>query len=63
MSGYEIEFKYLKREEGNMLEQKQQEAREQIIEYKGFEEIHKIEKIRTYTVVAVVDEIYVEEIK
>ena len=37
-------------------------AREQIKEYSTFEEIASIPKLRKYTVIAVDDEIYVEEI-
>ena len=57
-----IEFKYLKKGEEGMLEQKQVEAKEQIQEYAQFEDIKDIEKMHKYTVVAVVDKIYVEEI-
>ena len=57
-----IEFKYLKKEEKNKLEEKQKEAKEQIKEYSKFEEIKLLHKLRKYTVVAVNDEIYIEEI-
>lgn len=57
-----IEFKYLKKEEKNKLEEKQKEAEEQIKEYSKFEEIQSLHKLRKYTVVAVNDEIYIEEI-
>ena len=57
-----IEFKYLKKEEVNLLEAKQKEAREQIQEYAGFEEMKNIEKLEKYTVIAVVDEVYIENI-
>lgn len=57
-----IEFKYLKKEEKNKLEEKQKEAEEQIKEYSKFEEIKSLHKLRKYTVVAVNDEIYIEEI-
>lgn len=57
-----IEFKYLKKEEKNKLEEKQKEAKEQIKEYSKFEEIKSLHKLRKYTVVAVNDEIYIEEI-
>ena len=60
--GVMIEFKYLKKEEANKLEDKKKEAREQILEYSEFEEIKAIPKLRKYIVIAVVDEIYVEEI-
>ena len=61
--GVMIEFKYLKKEEAGKLKEKQEEARKQIEEYKGFEEIKELENIISYTVVAVNDEIYVEKIK
>ena len=60
--GVMIEFKYLKKEEENRLEEKQKEAREQIKEYMDFEEIKEIENLNSYTVVAVNDKIYVEKI-
>ena len=58
-----IEFKYLKKEEAGLLKQKQKQAREQIEEYSQFEEMQNIEKLNKYTVIAVVDDIYVEVIK
>ena len=61
--GVMIEFKYLKKGEENKLEEKQKEAREQIKEYGEFEEIKELENIYKYTVIAVNDKIYVEEIK
>ena len=60
--GVMIEFKYLKKEEENKLEEKQKEAREQIKEYMNFEEIKEIENVNNYTIVAVNDKIYVEKI-
>ena len=45
-----IEFKYLKKEEGNKLEEKQKEAREQIEKYSKYEEMQDIEKLHKYTV-------------
>ena len=60
--GVMIEFKYLKKEEAGKLKEKQEEARKQIEEYEGFEEIKELENIISYTVVAVNDEIYVEKI-
>ena len=59
--GVMIEFKYLKKEEAGKLEEKQEEAKKQIKEYGEFEEIKDIKNIYKYTVVAVNDEIYVEE--
>ena len=57
-----IEFKYLKKGEKDKLEEKQKEAKEQIQEYSKFEEIKSIPKLRRYTVVAVNDELYIEEV-
>ena len=57
-----IEFKYLKKGEENKLAEKQEEARKQIEEYSTFEEIKDIPNLSKYTVVAVNDKIYVEEI-
>ena len=61
--GVMIEFKYLKKEEAGRLKEKQEEAKKQIEEYGEFEEIKELKNIYKYTVVAVNDEIYVEEIK
>ena len=61
--GVMIEFKYLKKEEAGKLQEKQEEAEKQIKEYGEFEEIKDIKNIYKYTVVAVNDEIYVEDIK
>ena len=60
--GAMIEFKYLKKGEKNKLEEKQKEAKKQIEEYSNFEEIKSIPKLKKYTVIAVNDEIFVEEI-
>ena len=60
--GVMIEFKYLKKGEESKLEEKQKEAKEQIKEYGEFEEIKELKNIYKYTVVAVNDKIYVEEI-
>ena len=60
--GVMIEFKYLKKGEESKLKEKQEEARKQIEEYGKFEEIKELKNINKYTVVAVNDKIYVEEI-
>ena len=57
-----IEFKYLKKDEEGKLQGKQDEARKQIQEYAEFEEIKEIPNLYKYTVVAVNDKIYVEEV-
>ena len=56
-----IEFKYLKKGEEEKLKEKQKEAKEQIERYSSIEEIQNIKKINKYTVVAVIDKIYVEK--
>ena len=58
-----IEFKYLKKEEEKRLKEKQVEAKKQIEEYGGFEEIKELKNIKKYTVVAVNDKIYVEKVE
>ena len=57
-----IEFKYLKKDERDKLEVKREEAKEQIKEYFSFDEIRNIPNLRKYTVVAINDEVYVDEI-
>lgn len=57
-----VEFKYLKKGEENQLKEKQEEARKQIEEYGDTEEMKNIEKINKYTIVVVVDKMYVEKI-
>ena len=57
-----VEFKYLKKGEENQLKEKQEEARKQIEEYSNTEEMKNIEKMNRYTVVVVVDKMYVEKI-
>ena len=57
-----IEFKYLQKDEESKLEAKHKEAKKQIEEYANFEEIKTIPNLKKYTVVVVVDRIYVEEI-
>ena len=46
----------------NILKIKQKEAKSQIIEYSKSEEIQNISNIKKYTVVAVKDELFIEEI-
>ena len=57
-----IEFKYLKKEEAKKLEEKKEEAKTQIEEYASFDELKNLPNLRKYTVVAVNDEIYVDEV-
>lgn len=57
-----IEFKYLKKSEENELKAKQVEAKQQIEQYAGFDEIKSIPELNKYTVIAVNDKIYVEKI-
>lgn len=64
--GVLIEFKYIKKEDyeknNKLLEEKQKEASEQLEKYKKTEEIKMIPKLRSYSVVAIKDELYVKEI-
>lgn len=64
--GVLIEFKYIKKEDyeknNKILEEKQKEASEQLEKYKKTEEIKMIPKLRSYSVVAIKDELYVKEI-
>ena len=57
-----VEFKYLKKSETNLLEERQKEAKEQIEKYSKYDEIQDIEHLHKYTIIAVVDKIYLEEI-
>ncbi len=57
-----IEFKYLKKDEENKLKEKQEEAKEQIKRYSNLEEVQVLKNIRKYTVIAVVDKLYIEEV-
>lgn len=64
--GVLIEFKYIKKEDyekdNNLLEKRQTEAKEQLQKYKEAEEIKLIPKLRVYSVVAIKDELFIEEI-
>ena len=53
-----IEFKYLKKGEESKLEEKQEEAKNQIEKYCRYEEMKSIKNLKKYTIVAVVDEVY-----
>ena len=57
-----IEFKYLKKGEEGLLSLKQEEAKKQIQEYAEFDEMKIINKLNKYTVIAVVDKVYIEKI-
>ena len=57
-----IEFKYLKKEEAKKLDEKKLEAKTQIEEYASFDELKDLPNLRKYTVVAVNDEIYIDEV-
>ena len=57
-----IEFKYLKKEEAKKLDEKKLEAKTQIEEYASFDELKNLPNLRKYTVVAVNDEIYIDEV-
>ena len=57
-----IEFKYLKKTEEKELQKEQKEAKKQLEKYCRGSYVKDIKKIKKYTVVAVVDKLYVEEI-
>ena len=57
-----VEFKYLKKEEKNKLKETQKQAKEQVQGYAKLDEIKDIQNLHKFTVVAVVDDIYVEEV-
>ena len=63
--GVLIEFKYIKKEDyeknNKLLNEKQKEASEQLEKYKKTEEIKMIPKLRSYSVIAIKDELYIEE--
>ena len=62
--GILIEFKYIKKEKytEELLKKKQEEARKQLEKYKESEEIKMLPKLRSYSVVAIKDELIVEEV-
>ena len=64
--GVLIEFKYIKQEEyekdRNLLIKKQEEAKLQIEKYKNSDEVKIIPNIKCYSVVAVKDKIFMEEL-
>ena len=57
-----IEFKYLKKEQAELLEETKKEAKEQITEYSKLERIKEIPNLVKYTIVAVNDELYVDKV-
>ena len=57
-----MEFKYLKKTEEKELQKEQEEAKKQLERYCKTSYIKDIKKLKKYTVVAVVDKVYVEEI-
>ena len=57
-----VEFKYLKAGEKEKIQEVQAEARKQIEEYGEFEEIKVIPNLHKYTIVAVNDELFLEEV-
>ena len=62
--GILIEFKYIKKEDytEEVLKQKQDEAKKQLEKYLITEEIKMIPKLRSYSIVAMKDELFVEEV-
>lgn len=64
-SGYSsvmVEFKYLKAGEKDRVSEMQKQAKIQIDEYAEFDEIRAIPNLHKYTIVAVNDELFVEEV-
>ena len=57
-----VEFKYIKKGETAKLEDKQEEAKEQIERYSEFNDIKDIEGLRKYTIVVAGNRLYVQEI-
>ena len=57
-----VEFKYIKKGETTKLEDKQEEAKEQIERYSEFNDIKDIEGLRKYTIVVAGNRLYVQEI-
>lgn len=61
-----LEFKYIKKEDydqdNNLLIQKQEEAKEQILEYKNTEDLKQILNLKCYTVVVIKDKVNVLEV-
>lgn len=57
-----IEFKYLKVGENDKLEEMKMQAKEQIKEYSEFEDIKNIPNLHKYTIVAVNDKLYIDEV-
>ena len=58
-----IELKYLKKEQAEKLEEKQEEAKKQIEEYAQLEEIENLPNLNCYTIVAVNDKLYMQQIE
>ena len=57
-----VEFKYLKKDEANKIEEKQKEAEEQIKRYNSYEELKDIEKMNKYTIVVINDKVEYKKI-
>ena len=57
-----IEFKYLKKEEKSQFEELKEDAKKQLLEYAELDEIKQIQNLHKYIVIAVVDEVYIEEV-
>ena len=62
--GILIEFKYIKKEDytEGLLQEKQEEAEKQLKKYLNTEEIKLIPKLKSYSIVAIKDELVVKEI-
>ena len=57
-----IEFKYLKANEEDRLLEMKDVAKKQILEYSNFDDIKDINGLHKYTIVAVNDNLFVDEI-
>ena len=64
--GILVEFKYIKKEDYQknklLLEQKQEEAANQLKRYKSSEEIKMIPNLKAYSVIVIKDDLVIEEI-
>ena len=64
--GYDIQLTYIKKEDYQknklLLEQKQEEAANQLKRYKNSEEIKMIPNLKAYSVIVIKDDLVIEEI-
>ena len=57
-----IEFKYLKANDRNRLQELKEEAKKQIVKYSTYDDIKDIAGLHKYTIIAINDELYIDEI-